>query len=148
MAESWNKKEREKKKQAAKREKLEKKQERKDNARNGNDLDSMMVYLDENGNFTSTPMDPRMRVKANLDDIVIGVPKKEVNGNDDGSSQGVVSFFNDAKGFGFIRDEATRQSLFVHINDLSEAINEGDKVTYDVAKGQKGPVAIRVKLVK
>lgn len=52
MAETWNKKEREKKKKQSKKEKAEKKQERKENTKDGNDLESMMVYLDENGNFS------------------------------------------------------------------------------------------------
>ena len=58
MAETWNKKEREKKKQQAKKEKAERKQERKENTKDGNNLDSMLAYLDENGNLSSKPPDP------------------------------------------------------------------------------------------
>jgi cold shock CspA family protein len=144
MADSWNKKEREKKKQAAKKEKLEKRQERKDSARNGNDLNSMMAYIDENGNLTSTPTDPSRRREVSLEDIQIGVPTR-APGEEDEPNTGVVSFFNTGKGFGFIRDDASRQSLFVHINDLEGPINEGDKVTYVPGKSPKGPVALQVK---
>ncbi|MBG9378211.1 hypothetical protein I5907_18375 [Panacibacter sp. DH6] len=55
MADSWNKKERVKKKRQLKKEKEEKKLERKEHARNGNDLDAMLAYVDENGNLTSKP---------------------------------------------------------------------------------------------
>jgi len=146
MADSWNKKEREKKKQAAKKEKLEKRQERKDNARNGNDLNSMMAYIDENGNLTSTPVDPTRRREVSLEEIQIGVPGRAAGEEDEGYI-GVVSFFNSGKGFGFIRDENTRQSLFVHINDLEGPIAEGDRVTFVPGKSPKGPVALQVKKV-
>jgi len=52
MAETWSKKEREKKKQQKKKDKEEKKQERKENARDGNNLESMIAHIDENGNLT------------------------------------------------------------------------------------------------
>ena len=73
MAETWNKKEREKKKKQQKKEKAEKKQERKDNPRNGDGQDSMIAYLDENGNISSTPPDPRKKIIINAEDIEIGV---------------------------------------------------------------------------
>lgn len=61
MAETWNKKEREKKKQQNKKEKAERKQERKDNAKPGMGLDDMLAYLDENGNLSSKPPDPEKK---------------------------------------------------------------------------------------
>ena len=57
MAETWNKKEREKKKKALKKEKAEKKLERKEHGKSSSD--EMIAYLDENGNLSSTPPDPR-----------------------------------------------------------------------------------------
>jgi hypothetical protein len=56
MAETWNKKERERKKQQKKKEKEARKQERKTNTRNGNNLESMLAYVDENGNLSPTPV--------------------------------------------------------------------------------------------
>ena len=64
MSESWNKKEREKKKQKERKDKAEKMQDRKENAKKGN-FDDMIAYLDENGNLSSTPPDPRKRVEVN-----------------------------------------------------------------------------------
>jgi cold shock CspA family protein len=61
---------------------------------------------------------------------------------------GKVSFFNDSKGYGFIKDDSNGESYFVHINGMTEAIKENDKVTFDIQKGQKGWNAINVKLIK
>lgn len=63
MAETWNKKEREKKKKAIKREKNEKKLERKENLKNGNlPPDNMIAYLDEEGNIVSQPPDSSEKI--------------------------------------------------------------------------------------
>jgi len=145
MADSWNKKEREKKKQLEKKLKEEKRQERKEQGKSGDD---MMAYLDEYGNIVSTPPDPSKKIEVNAEDIVIGVPKWEEGDDQDTERTGVVTFFNSSKGYGFIKDVDTQQSLFVHINDLEEEISEQDKVTFEIGKGQKGPVALKVKRVK
>jgi cold shock CspA family protein len=58
---------------------------------------------------------------------------------------GVVTFFNDAKGFGFIKDLVSQESVFIHVNQLQEPIKENDKVTFEVEMGPKGPSAINVK---
>ncbi len=57
---------------------------------------------------------------------------------------GTVKFFNEAKGFGFIKDESG-QEIFVHATGLSEKIRENDTVTFDVAEGKKGLNAVNVK---
>ncbi len=62
-------------------------------------------------------------------------------------STGTVKFFNDAKGFGFITPEEGGKDVFVHVNDLDIEITEGDKVTFDVKDGKKGPNAVNVQLV-
>jgi cold shock CspA family protein len=147
MGETWNKKEREKKKQQLKKEKLEKKQQRKENMKDGKDLDSMLAYIDENGNLTSVPPDPRKRITVKAEDIVIGVPKgvEPMQGT---RHEGIVSFFNDDKGFGFIRHKETQQSIFVHISALEEEIREQQRVTFEIEKGPKGPVATLVKIAR
>ena len=150
MAETWNKKEREKKRKANKKEKAEKKEERKENNKSGsgNDLDSMLAYLDENGNLSSRPPDPRKKITINAEDIEIGVPKQEPVNPEDLIRTGIVTFFNDAKGYGFIKDMETQESVFVHINALTEAIKENNKVTFEVEMGPKGANAVNVKMVK
>ena len=62
-------------------------------------------------------------------------------------SNGTVKFFNNAKGFGFITPEDGGKDVFVHQNALTTDIAEGDKVSYDVEEGEKGPNAINVKVL-
>lgn len=59
MSETWNKKERERNKQQKKKEKLERRQERKLANKGSHDLESMLAYVDENGNLSSKPVDPK-----------------------------------------------------------------------------------------
>lgn len=60
--------------------------------------------------------------------------------------KGKVKFFNSSKGFGFIKDDATGQDIFVHVSGLTQDVREGDVVTFDVTEGKKGLNAINVKL--
>ena len=146
MAETWSKKEREKKKQQNKKEKAERKQERKENYKSGKSLDDMLAYVDENGNFSSTPPDPRKKVKINVEDIEIGVRKQADIDPADLIRKGIVTFFNESKGYGFIKDKETQESVFVHVNSLLEPVKEHSKVTFEVEMGPKGANAVNVKL--
>jgi cold shock CspA family protein len=148
MSETWNKKEREKKKQQKEKDKAEKKLLRKENSRDGNDLDSMLAYLDENGNLSSKPPDPRKKIVVNVEDIEIGVPKQRAVDPADLIRTGIVTFFNEAKGYGFIKDLKNQESVFVHVNSVAEPIKENNKVTFEVEMGQKGANAVNVKLVR
>jgi cold shock CspA family protein len=148
MSETWNKKEREKKKQQNKKEKAERKLERQEKAKDGNNLESMLAYLDENGNLSSKPPDPRKKITVNVEDIQIGVPKQEPINPEDLIRKGIVTFFNDGKGYGFIKDLETQESVFVHANSLTEIIKENNKVSFEVEMGPKGANAVNVKLVK
>jgi cold shock CspA family protein len=143
--ETFAKKEKEKKKQKQRQDKEEKMDERKANAKKGKSLDEMMAYIDENGNISSTPPDPRKKKTFKQEDMQIGVPKTEAADPADLIRKGVVSFFNGAKGFGFIKDLETQESVFIHVNQLQEPIKENDKVTFEVEMGPKGPNAINVK---
>jgi cold shock CspA family protein len=145
---SFGKKENEKKRLQKRNDKDEKRKERQANAVSGQGLDEMMAYVDENGNITSTPPDPtRKRKEINAESIQIGVPKQEDREPEDVIRTGTVSFFNDSKGYGFIRDAASQESIFVHANNLGGlSITEGNKVTFEVEPGMKGPTAVRVKM--
>jgi CspA family cold shock protein len=59
---------------------------------------------------------------------------------------GTVKFFNEAKGFGFIKESETSKEYFVHVNGLKDRIRENDEVTFDLEEGRKGLNAINVKL--
>lgn len=60
--------------------------------------------------------------------------------------KGIVKFFNETKGFGFIKEEDGGQELFVHVSGLKDKIREGDTVEFDVQEGKKGLNAVNVKL--
>ena len=62
-------------------------------------------------------------------------------------SKGTVKFFNESKGFGFIKDENSAKEYFVHSSGLKDVINENDEVTFDLEQGKKGLNAVNVKLV-
>ena len=144
--ETFGKKDNEKKKQKKKTEKEERKVERQANAKSGQNLDDMLAYVDENGNITSTPPDPSKKRIIKDEDIRINVARRTDADNEDPVRTGTVSFFNDSKGYGFIRDAQTQESIFVHANGLAAGpIKEGDKVSFEVEMGQKGPTAVRVK---
>jgi cold shock CspA family protein len=143
--ETFSKKENEKKKQQKKKEKEEKKAERQANSKAGKSLEDMMAYIDENGNISSTPPDPKKMKEVNLEDIQIGVAKQTDEDAVPQIRRGVVTFFNESKGYGFIKDLQTQESIFVHINETLDAIKEHDKVTFEVQMGHKGLNAVGVK---
>ncbi|QHL87509.1 cold shock domain-containing protein [Nibribacter ruber] len=59
---------------------------------------------------------------------------------------GKVKFFNDSKGFGFIKDAETNEEYFVHVSNLVDEIRENDEVTFELKEGRKGLNAVNVKL--
>ena len=60
---------------------------------------------------------------------------------------GIVKFYNESKGFGFIKDDATSQEIFVHATGLIDRIKENDKVSYELTEGKRGPSATDVKKI-
>ncbi|MBS1946601.1 MAG: cold shock domain-containing protein [Bacteroidetes bacterium] len=148
MAETWNKKEREKKKQQIKKQKEERRQERKEKAKESKSFDSMLAYMDENGNLSDTPPDPRKSEKIKLENIQIGTPKLEDREKETNLHKGIVMSFNEGKGFGFIKDRATQQNIFFHISGLEEPVKAQNKVSFEIEKGPKGLTAINVRLLR
>lgn len=61
-------------------------------------------------------------------------------------SKGIVKFFNDSKGYGFIKEEETSKEYFVHVSGLVDQVGENDEVTFDLQEGRKGLNAVNVKL--
>jgi len=60
---------------------------------------------------------------------------------------GVVKFFNESKGFGFIKSE-TGEEIFVHASGLADQIRENDNVVFELQEGKKGMNAVNVKLAQ
>lgn len=143
--ETFNKKEKEKKRLKKRQDKQQRKEERKANSEGGG-LENMMAYVDEFGNITDTPPDPAKKQKIKAENIEIGIPKK-VEEDLPAERIGKVDFFNDQKGFGFIRERDTQEKYFVHVNGLIDEIQEGDTVNFELEKGMKGMNAVRVKKV-
>lgn len=142
MGETFEKKEKQKKKARDKQEKAQKMKERKANSSKGKSLHEMMAYLDENGNITETPPDGRRKREINLEDIQLGAA---VNIPEEVMRTGTVAFFNDDKGYGFITDDKTRENVFVHANQLSQPIKERDKVSFEKERTPKGFSATNIK---
>ncbi len=146
--ETFNKKEVRNKKLKKKKDKEMKKLSRKEQEKSGA-LDDMIMYLDEDGNFSETPPDPTKKKKIiKAADMMVSTPKQEDIDMTDVVRKGVVAFFNDSKGYGFIRDTETKESIFVHINNTDDELKENNMVTFEVEMGPKGPNAINVKLDK
>jgi cold shock protein len=62
--------------------------------------------------------------------------------------EGKVKFFNETKGFGFIKETATEKEYFVHISGVkAKTLQEGDDVSFDLVEGKKGLNAVNVKLI-
>ena len=142
---TFNKKEKEKKRLKKRQEKNLKREDRKSNS-TGGDLESMLAYVDENGNLTDTPPDPSKKRKVNASSIEISVPRREEE-DIDPIHTGRIDFFNDSKGFGFIKEKDTQEKYFVHVNGLLEDVREGDNVVFELERGLKGLNAIRVKKI-
>ena len=60
---------------------------------------------------------------------------------------GTVKFFNETKGFGFIKDGSSDKEYFVHVTGLKDTIKENDQVSFELQEGRKGLNAVNVKLV-
>ncbi|HNB81932.1 MAG TPA: cold shock domain-containing protein [Chitinophagaceae bacterium] len=146
MADTFAKKELEKKKAKARLEKEEKKQQRKLNNNKGKGLEDMMAYVDEYGNLSSTPPDLSNKVEINPADIVLGAAP--LDKEHDTLRTGFVAFFDETKGFGFITDSISKENIFVHNSNSNQPLKKGNKVRFEKQSGPKGFVAIQVEVVR
>jgi len=140
MADTFSKKEREKKKAQRRKQKQFKKEERKENATD-NSLENMIAYVDENGVLHDDPVStPKKEIKAK--NIEIGIPRREEI-EEDTILSGIINFFDDSKGYGFIKT-ADDENFFVHLNNITGEPAKGKKVSFEKERGVKGWAAVRV----
>lgn len=143
MADSFEKKEREKKKAKKRQEKALRKERLKESGHKTAEF----MYMGPDGQLTTEKPDPEtMKQETSLEDIHVSTPKKEDLEQEDPVKIGIVNHFNNDKGYGFIDQKETGDSFFVHINNIEGTIKEGNKVSFETEKGPKGLVAVKVKL--
>lgn len=140
---SFGKRENEKKKQARRVEKQNRKEERKSSGK-ASSFEDMIAYVDENGMITSTPPEIRPKEEINQEEILISTPKKEKEIPT--AQRGRVDYYNESKGFGFIRDFSGSDKYFFHVNNVLDDVSEGDIVTFFLERGDKGMNAVNVTL--
>lgn len=61
-------------------------------------------------------------------------------------STGIVKFFNETKGYGFVKVNGSNQEVFVHVSELKDQIRQDDEVTFEIQEGKRGLNAVNVKL--
>jgi cold shock CspA family protein len=143
--ESYNKRDKEKKRLKKRLDKEQKQAERKANSQS-NGPGNMIAYVDEYGQITDSPPDTSNRKIVDASTIEIGVRKREEL-EVMAIRTGTVEFFNSSKGFGFIKENTTQEKFFVHVNNITGEIRETDVVTFEIERTFKGLNAVRVKKV-
>lgn len=145
--ETFGKKEVRIRKEKKRKEKEEKRSLKKNEVKKSS-FNDMIAYVDEFGVITSTPPDPGKKTLIDAGSIELKITKNKPEAAPDFLNKGVVTYFNESKGFGFIRHLETRQSIFFHTNNLLESVKENNIVVFEIGKGPKGPSAMNVKLFK
>ena len=145
MANSFNKRELEKKKEQKRKEKQQRKDERK--ASGSKSFDEMIAYVDEFGVITDTPPDPdKKKVEVDIENIMVSTPKKE--NVEEVDLNGRVEYFNSDKGYGFIKNLSGMDKYFFHVSNAPANIAEGNMVTFELERGEKGMNAVKIVLTK
>ena len=122
---TFSKKENEKKKQARKLEKQNRKE----------------AYVDENGRITSTPPETNhKKEEINHEEIVISTPRQE----SPEVRKGRVEYFNVSKGYGFIKDLSGTEKYFFHVSNALSELVENAIVIFDLERGKRGMNAINI----
>ena len=132
---SADKRENEKKRLARRAEKQKKKEEKK-LSNKANSFDDMIAY--------TPPAENTPKEEIKLEEIVISTPKKDKE--EPVIRRGRIEFFNESKGFGFIKDLSGVEKYFFHINNVLTDIAENNIVTFDLERGLKGMNAVNVAL--
>ena len=142
MADSFSKRQKEKKRQKRKREKQLKREQKKLSTSKTPEF----MYVDAEGNLTTEKPTEDDKLEIELEDIDVSTPRGEKPAGSRFEKEGFVKFLNKDKGYGFIADSNSQTSYFVHMDNLGPSAREGSKVTFEAGKGPKGPVAVSVRM--
>lgn len=143
--ETYGKKEVKNRKEKKRKEKEQKRAMKKSGGKK-NTFEDMIAYVNEYGMITPTPPDPEKKTAVIAENIELSVTRNNPEREADLMRKGVVTFFNESKGFGFIRDLESDQRVFVHVKNLLEPITENNIVTFKPVKGPKGISATEVSI--
>lgn len=130
MADSQSKRDQQKKKLQKQKEKALKKEDKKLNNNKGKTLDDMIIYVDMYGRFTDVP--PHLQDRTEKEE------------EEETRYTGVVINFNE-KGFGFIKEDTTKESIFFHQNQMIDTVKVKDKVSYLKESSDRGMRASQIK---
>lgn len=145
--ETFGKKEVRNKKEKKRKEKEQKRAQKKSDGKKGS-FNDMIAYVDEFGMITSTPPDPDRKSSVKAESIELGPARNKPGEDPDFIRKGVVTFYNESKGFGFIRDLKSNQRIFVHARNLLEPVKEDNIVIFEEGNDPKGTTALKVKLFR
>ncbi|WP_282628631.1 cold shock domain-containing protein [Empedobacter sedimenti] len=139
MADSYSKKENIKKKEKKREEKRLQREERKTNNNKGKSLEDMIAYVDINGNLTDVP--PHLQ---NREEDLLSRKENPNEAVDPAKIySGVINSMNE-KGFGFITEDGSNESIFFHQSQLKQEVKKYDKVKYKKEVSEKGFRAIEI----
>ena len=141
-SQTFNKQEQEKKRLAKRKEKEQRKEERKAN-KGDKSFEDMIAYVDENGNFSSTP--PDLTKKKAIKEADIDLSSKNKGGAQvETVRTGIVKFFEQDKGYGFIKDSQSQEEFFFHYSSANFQVAQSQSVKFEVEQGPKGLNAVRI----
>ncbi|MBB1140522.1 cold-shock protein [Myroides sp. WP-1] len=133
MADSFFKKENNKKKKQKQEEKLKRREERKQHNNKGKDLEDLFVYVDKQGQLTHlTPEEQALQEKQDY---------KNTEKISQENHEGTISYVTD-KGYAFVIDSKTRESIFLHQNDLNIPLEKGLKISFKLEQSKNGIRAV------
>ena len=140
--ETFGKKEVRNKQLKKRKEKEQRRLERKESGRSS--FNDMLAWVDENGRICSEPPSFDKKPEVKIESIEVSIPKGGIIKKESGF-KGKIMNFDTTKGFGFINRMQPKDTVFFHINDCIGDVKTGDKVEFELEKGQKGTKAVNIK---
>lgn len=143
---SFSKREIEKNKRAKRKEKQKRREERR--LQSADTFEEMIAYVDAHGVITDVRPEPAdQKVEIELEDIEVSVPKQSETSDKYENPIGQVDYYNESRGFGFIKERERPNKYFFHKSNAEDGIAENSMVTFRLERGPRGMNAIDVKLL-